>query len=431
MYTVYNIILFISSFFLLPYFLLKMTLTGKYRKSLGPKLGLIEPGILKTMGGSPRIWVHAVSVGEVTAAAPIVSSLREIFPSACIILSTGTETGQAMARRMATDATSYIYYPLDIPFVVRRVLGLVRPDIFVTVETELWPNFLRICKKSGIKIVMVNGRISPRSFKNYMKFRFFWKEVLKRLDEIGVISETDAIRIRALGAPRSEVHVFGNSKYDSLAAMVDPKLQEEISGKLNIVPGSMVFVAGSTHNSEEKIILSVYRRLLKEYPGFKLIIIPRHVERCDEVRSLASEAGFSDCIMMTEIKNGKKRSQERVIIIDIIGELFKVYSLATVVFCGGSLVPKGGQNILEPAAWGKIIFYGPSMDDFIDEKNLLEEAGAGITIRNGDELLEGIRVFLEDPERLSVKGEEGRKSVVSNMGASGRYAEMIVKALIR
>jgi len=431
MYTAYNIILFISSLFLLPYYLLKMTFTGKYRKSLGPKFGLIEPGILKTMEGHPRIWVHAVSVGEVTAAAPIVSSLRENFPSACIILSTSTETGQAMARRMATDATSYIYYPLDIPFVIRRVLGLVRPDIFVTVETELWPNFLRICKMAGIKIVMVNGRISPRSFKNYMKFRFFWKEVLKQVDEIGVISETDASRIRALGALHSEVHVFGNSKYDSLAAMVDPQLKEEISGKLNIVPGSMVFVAGSTHDTEEEIILSVYRRLLEEYPDFKLIIIPRHVERSNEVRSLVSEAGFPDCIMMTEIKNGKKRSEERIIIIDVIGELFKVYSLATVVFCGGSLVPKGGQNILEPAAWGKVIFYGPSMDDFMDEKNLLEEAGGGITIRNGDELLEGIRTLLEDPERLSRKGEEGRKSVVSNMGASRRYAEMIVKALIR
>ncbi len=427
MYTVYNIILFISSFFLLPYYLLKMSLTGKYRKSLGPKLGLIQPGILKTMERNPRIWVHAVSVGEVTAAAPIVSSLREIFPSACIILSTSTETGQAMARRIAIDATSYIYYPLDIPFVIRRVLSFVRPDIFVIVETELWPNFLRICKKAGIKIVMVNGRISPRSFKNYIKSSFFWKEVLKQLDEIGVISETDARRIRALGVPHSKVHVFGNSKYDSLAAMVDPKSHEEISRKLNIVPGSRVFVAGSTHNSEEEIILSVYRRLLEEYPDFKLIIIPRHVERGNQVRSLANEAGFPDCIMMTEIKNGKKRSQERVIIIDIIGELFKVYSLATVVFCGGSLVPKGGQNILEPAAWGKVIFYGPSMDDFTDEKNLMEEAGAGITIRNGDELLEGIRALLKDPERLSLKGEEGRKSVVSNMGASRRYAEMIGK----
>jgi len=334
-----------------------------------------------------------------------------------------------MAHRMATDATSYIYYPLDIPFVVRRVLRLVKPDIFVTVETELWPNFLRICKKAGIKIVMVNGRISPRSFKNYINFRFFWKEVLKQVDAIGVISEIDASRIRALGVPHSEVHVFGNSKYDSLAATVEPKLQEEISGKLNIVPGSMVFVAGSTHDTEEEIILSVYRRLLEEYPDFKLIIIPRHVERSNEVRSLVSEAGFPDCIMMTEIKNGKKRSEERIIIIDVIGELFKVYSLATVVFCGGSLVPKGGQNILEPAAWGKVIFYGPSMDDFMDEKNLLEEAGGGITIRNGDELLEGIRTLLEDPERLSRKGEEGRKSVVSNMGASRKYAEMIVKAL--
>ncbi|MEA1935305.1 MAG: glycosyltransferase N-terminal domain-containing protein, partial [Thermodesulfobacteriota bacterium] len=341
MYTAYNILLFISSLFLIPYYLLKMIITGKYRKSLGPKFGFIKPEIFKKMEGSPRIWVHAVSVGEVTAAAPIISSLREKFPSACILLSTSTETGQDMARRMAADATSYIYYPLDIPFVVRKITGLVRPDIFVTVETELWPNFIRICKKADIKIVMVSGRISPRSFKNYIKSRFFWREVLSLVDEAGVISEVDAGRIRAMGMSPSRVHVFGNAKYDSLAAIVDPKLEEEISGKLNITPGSRVFVAGSTHEGEEKIILSVYRRLLEEYPDFKLIIIPRHVERGNEVCSLASEAGFSDCIMMTEIKNGKKRSEERVIIVDVMGELFKVYSLATIVFCGGSLVSRG------------------------------------------------------------------------------------------
>ena len=403
----YNILLFIGSLFLIPYYLLKMILTGKYRKSLGPKFGFIPAGIVEGMKGNPRIWVHAVSVGEVTAAAPIISSLREKFPSACILLSTSTETGQVMARRMA-DATSFIYYPLDIPFVIRRVMGLVRPDIFVTVETELWPNFIRICKDRGIKVLMVNGRISPRSFKNYLKTRFFWKEVLSLVDEIGVISEVDASRIRALGMPSSRVHVLGNSKYDSLAAGADPELAEKISLKLNMTPGSRVLVAGSTHAGEDEIILMVYRELLEKYPDFKLIICPRHCERGMEVLSLAKNAGFTDCIMMTEIKKGRKRLKERVVIIDIIGELFNVYSLATVVFCGGSLVPRGGQNILEPAAWGKVIFYGPSMEDFRDEKILLEEAGAGYTVKNGKELLQGILALVKDPETLLRKGEEGK-----------------------
>ena len=429
MYVVYNILLFVSALFLIPYYLLKMIFTGKYRKSLGPKFGFIHPEVFRGMKGSPRIWMHAVSVGEVTAAAPIISSLREKFPSACILLSTSTETGQVMARSIATAATSYIYYPLDIPFVVRKVMGLVKPDIFVAVETELWPNLIRICKDAGVKVVMVNGRISPRSFKNYFKTRFFWKKVLNCVDAIGVISAIDADRIKALGVSSSKVHVFGNSKYDGLAARVEPELADEIARMLNMVPGSRVFVAGSTHEGEEEVILNVYRKLLEVYPDFKLIIIPRHIERGEQVLSLVKDAGFADCITMTEIKKGRNRLNERVVIIDVIGELFKVYGLATVVFCGGSLVPRGGQNILEPAAWGKVIFYGPSMEDFGDEKALLEEAGAGITVRDGNELLEGILTLLTDPETLLRKGEEGRKKVVSNMGAARRYAEMIGERL--
>lgn len=429
MYIAYNILLFISALFLMPYYLLKIMFTGKYRKSFAPKFGHIPSEVVEGMKGSPRIWVHAVSVGEVTAAAPIVSSLREKFPSACIILSTSTETGRFMAERIAPAATSYIYYPLDIPFVIRKVMGLVKPDIFVTVETELWPNFIRICKGTGVKVVMVNGRISPRSFKSYFITRFFWREVLKQVDEIGMISEVDAGRISALGVPPSKVHVLGNSKYDGLAARVEPELADEIARRLNIAPGSRVFVAGSTHEGEEEIVLNVYRKLLEAYPDFKLIIIPRHIERGEEVLSLVEEAGFADCITMTGIENGRERSDERVIIIDVIGELFKVYSLATIVFCGGSLVSKGGQNILEPAAWGKVIFYGPSMEDFSDEKALLEEVGAGITIKDGKELLDGILALMKDPETLLRKGEEGRKKVVSNMGAAGRYAEMIGERL--
>jgi 3-deoxy-D-manno-octulosonic-acid transferase len=223
----------------------------------------------------------------------------------------------------------------------------------------------------------------------------------------------------------SRIHVMGNAKYDSLAAGANEALKKETAARLNIDPASTVFVAGSTHEGEEKIVLRVYRKLLKEYPDLILIVIPRHIERREEALSCAGEEGFPDCITMTEINGGKKRTTERIIIIDVIGELFKVYSLATVVFCGGSLVPRGGQNILEPAAWGKIILYGPSMEDFTGEKRLLEKAGAGITVAGEEELLWRIRKLLEAPETISRKGEAGRKIVASNMGASRRYAEMI------
>ena len=421
----YNVLLFVAAIFLLPFFAVKIVFAGKYRKSIGPKFGFIPQKVFEEMKGSPRIWVHAVSVGEVTAAAPIVSSLREMYPEACIVLSTSTETGQEMARRLVTDASSHIYYPLDIPIVVRMVMDRVNPDIFVPVETEIWPNFIRACRKRGTRVVMVNGRISPRSFRRYRKTKFFWKRIMNMIDMIGAISAIDASRLETLGVEPSKIHVLGNAKYDSLAAGADDALRNEMEARLDIPHGTKVFVAGSTHEGEDGVVLKAYRGLLERYPDMLMIIVPRHPKRGSAVLSLANDEGFDDCITMTEINRGEKRAGRRIIIVDVIGELFKVYSLATMVFCGGSLVPRGGQNILEPAAWGKVVLYGPSMEDFMDERERLEMAGGGITVRNGRELLAETLKLMEDPEPLHRKGAAGREIVASNMGAARRYAEMI------
>lgn len=427
----YNTLLLAASTVAVPYYGARMLLTGKYRKSLGLKLGFYPRDAASPMTGAPRIWVHAVSVGEVTAAAPIVAALRSRFPEACIVLSTSTETGQEMARKIVPAASAHIYYPLDIPRAVRKVIALVRPDVFVPVETELWPNFIRICRRAGTPLVMVNGRLSPRSFRGYHFTRFFWKKILINLDEAGVISEIDATRFTALGMSSARIHVLGNAKYDGLAARVSPAIEREINDLMGIAPGEECLVAGSTHAGEETVILAVYRRLLETRPDFRLILIPRHVERCAAVAELARQAGFSDCITMSEIKAGRRRRGERVILVDVIGELFKVYSLAAVVFCGGSLVPKGGQNLLEAAAWGKVVFHGPHMEDFRDERALIEEAGAGITITNGEELYRGIVDLLRDRDRLRQKGEAGRRAVAANAGAAERYASLIGDVLSR
>jgi len=424
----YNIVLFIAACLALPYYVLKMALTGKYRRSLGAKFGIMPESVFEKMKGTPRIWIHAVSVGEVTAAVPIVAALRAELPGACIVLSTSTETGQDMARSLAKEATVIIYYPLDIPFVVRKVIKMVNPDVFVMTETELWPNFLRTCKEMKIKEIMVNGRISPRSFRRYLLSRFFWKRVLAFVDHVGVISDVDGERILSLGLSPERLEIMGNAKYDGLAAKVSPALEEEIALRLNITPGDNVFVAGSTHEGEESVVLEVYRRLLPDYPAMKLILIPRHVERGAAVREIVARSGFADFITLSAINGGQRRREERVVIVDVIGELFKIYSLATVVFCGGSLVPRGGQNILEPAAWGKVVFHGPSMEDFLSEKNLLESMGAGITITNGEELLVGIQDMLSQPALLREKGEAARKAIIANRGAAKRYAEMIIKS---
>ena len=424
-FLIYNILLLVSAVFLIPFFALKIVLAGKYRKSIGPKFGLIPQRVFDEMKGSPRIWVHAVSVGEVTAAAPIISSLRGMYPEACIVLSTSTETGQEMAGRLITDTSALIYYPLDIPVVVRKVIERVNPDIFVPVETEIWPNFIRACAKRGTRIVMVNGRISPRSFRRYRRTRFFWKRIMNMLDMMGAISAIDASRLEALGVEPSRIHVLGNAKYDSLAAGADDALRDEMEARLDIPHEARVFVAGSTHEGEDGMVLKVYRGLLEKYPDMLMVIVPRHPERGDDIVSLARDEGFDDCVTMKEINSGTKRAGRRIVIVDVIGELFKVYSLATMVFCGGSLVPRGGQNILEPAAWGKVVLYGPSMDDFMDEKERLEIAGGGITVSNDRELLAETLKLMEDPETLRRKGAAGREIVASNGGAARRYAEMI------
>ncbi|HAJ26663.1 MAG TPA: 3-deoxy-D-manno-octulosonic acid transferase [Syntrophus sp. (in: bacteria)] len=334
-----------------------------------------------------------------------------------------------MAISLVPEATAIIYYPLDIPFIVRKVIERVNPDVFVMTETELWPNFLHTCKEMKIKVLMVNGRISPRSFRSYRLSSFFWKRVLSFVDGVGVISEVDGERIISIGLSPERMEVMGNAKYDGLAAKVSPALAEEIAVRLNIALEEPVFVAGSTHDGEESLVLEVYRRLLPDYPDMKLILIPRHVERGAAVREIVARNGFTDVITLSAINGGRVRTRERIIIIDVIGELFKVYSLATVVFCGGSLVPRGGQNILEPAAWGKVVFHGPSMEDFMDEKNILAGIGAGITVTGGEEMLAGIRAMLSQPALLREKGEAARNAIIANRGAAKRYARLIIESL--
>jgi 3-deoxy-D-manno-octulosonic-acid transferase len=334
-----------------------------------------------------------------------------------------------MAQQLVKGADAFIYFPLDIPFVVRKMIRLAKPDVFVMVETELWPNFLKACKLYSVKTMMVNGRLSPRSYDKYRRTRYFWQKVLADLRVAGMIAEVDAVRIKSIGMNQDRIEVLGNAKYDALAAMASPTLQEEITRRISVQAGERFFVAGSTHPGEDQIVIRAYQQLLKHHPDFKLIIVPRHVERTAAIRELLQSAELTDVITMSEINNGKIRSKERVLVVDIIGELFKIYSLATIVYCGGSLVPKGGQNILEAAAWGKVIFYGPSMEDFSEEKALLEEVGCGVTIKNEQELLQGILQSLDHPEDLEVRGARGKAVVAANMGAAARYAERIGKEL--
>lgn len=429
MYLLYNLLLLIGVAVGAPFFLGKMLFAGKYRKSFRGKLGFVPSSIYDKMKGEPRIWINAVSVGEVIAASSMVRALREIYPRACLLFSTGTETGQEMARKIVKEATAYIYCPLDFPWVVAKVLGKVKPDLFVTTETELWPNLLRMAKGRGVKTMLTNGRISERSYGRYLKTRFFWRKVLENLDLVSMISDTDAERIKAIGARPERVFVSGNSKYDALVSQTEPRFEAEMREVLKISKEGKVFIAASTHRGEEEIALQAYRKFREKFPQVLLIIAPRHIERAREVKELLKKERFNNYIQLSEIKEGKKRTNQPIIILDTIGDLFKVYSLGTIVFCGGSFVPEGGQNILEPSAWGRVVFYGSSMGDFLEAKELLEGAGAGISLRDVNEFIEKGLELLSNPDELKRRGEAGRQAIMARRGAAERNAEFAITLL--
>lgn len=425
----YNIIVLILAVPGLLFFLLKMLITGKYRDSFLQKLGLRQAQVLENVGPGPRLWMHAVSVGEVNAASPIVSEFKKIRPDFRVIFSTATETGQELARKTVTGVDAFIYFPLDIQPVVARMLDLARPDIFAFVETELWPNFLSGCRRRGIKVVMVNGRISSGSFEKYRRTRFFWRRILKSVDRAAMITDLDADRIVQMGMTPKAVEALGNSKYDALGAATSSDLHREAMRLFHAGQDEKFFVAGSTHPGEEKIIVSVYKKLLKHDPAFGLILVPRDVGRAAEIIELLRQSGLTEPVTFSQIKNGGRSKTQKAVVVDVIGELFKVYSLATIAYCGGSLVPRGGHNLLEAAAWGKVVFYGPFMDDFHREAALLEEAGAGIRIKGEDKLLEEILRLLRDPADLHHRGENGKSVVLANMGAAKRHAHVITDQL--
>jgi len=429
-YTLYNLLLWVFFLTALPFFLVRMVFGGKYRESFIQKLGFIPAETLVKMKGEPRIWVHAVSVGEVSAIHPLIRELREAYPGACLLLSTGTESGQKVGRERVLEATATCYFPLDLSFAVRRAVGRVRPDLFITAETELWPNFLRIVKRRGARTMLANGRISDRSFRRYRKTRFFWTAVLDYLDVMSMIRIQDGERIITIGADPVKVFVNGNCKFDQAAFSADPTFREEMKRLLRVNGKELFFVAGSTHEGEEEAVVEAYLKVREHYPETILVLAPRHVERSGRVEKVLLRYGVNDYIRRSQIGEGGLQGK-RVVLWDTFGELFKVYSLGTVVFCGASLVPKRGQNILEPAAWGKMVLYGPSMEDFVDAHELLQSVKAGIMVRNSEEMARRLLNLIRHPERTKSRGEGGKEALLAQRGAARRNAQLAGELLVR
>lgn len=428
MYGLYNLLWAIFLILSAPFLIHKLCSYPDWRRALKEKLGFVPQGQTNCGQRNPGIWIHAVSMGEVSAIHPLIRQLAGLFPKARFILTTSTASGQKMAREQVKEATVISYAPLDLPWAIRRSLHRWGPDLLIIAETEIWPNLLRIAKEEGVKTMLANGRISSRSFRRYRRTRFFWAQVLDYFDVFSMIRTQDGDKIIAMGANPVKVFVNGNCKYDQAIFKAEERFKQEMQDLLSLEEEDLVFVAGSTHEGEEEIILRTFEQLRRDFPSLILIIVPRHIDRTAKIEKLITEYRCGDFVLRSRLPLEGRKGYP-IIIWDTFGELSKVYSVATLVFCGGSLVPKRGQNILEPAAWGKVVFYGPSIEDFQDAHELLQEAGAGFMVKNGEELMERSLYFLNRPAELRKRGEAGKEALLANLGAAQRNAELARRLL--
>ncbi len=371
----------------------------------------------------PGIWFHAVSVGEVMASLYLVQALASSCKTRGVWLSTVTSTGQAVAKAKAQGIQETFYLPYDLPWSVRRAIHRLRPGLFVTVETELWPNLLMDMRAHNIPSALVNGRISDRSFPRYRKFKALFRPVLECFDLFCMQSQESAERLVAMGANPAKVHVVGNLKFD----LSIPQVQEtHWRALLGIPQEALVWVAGSTHPGEEEVLLKAFLSASRSFPGLYLILAPRAPERFQEVETLVACLGVK--IRRRSRPGGK---EARVILLDSMGELAQLYALATVVFIGGSLTNKGGHNPLEAAVHGKPIVFGPHMENFREIASLLLQAGASRSISSEQELVCFLEEILGKPEEGKKMGQRAKEVLLAHRGATRRTMELLEPLLGR
>ena len=426
MYFLYSFITLLALVALSPYFVYQALRHGKYVGGLGERLGHLPPSL--NAEGDASIWIHAVSVGEVLAATPLIAELRRSYPEVRLFLSTTTLTGQRLARQGAADVDGVLYFPFDWAFCVRRTLSRLQPRLFVMIDTEIWPNLLRECRRSGIPTVLANGRISPRSFPRYRIIRPLFRHVLADIDRLCVQGAEAAGRFAQLGADPSRITVTGSLKFDALDAVRRPGLAVDSVLRYFRIPESRpVLVAGSTLHGEEAAVIHAFKRLKADTVRPLLVLAPRHPERFADVERLCRSEGLST-VRRSELAVDAEPREEAVVL-DTIGELADLYQIATVVFVGGSLVPAGGHNILEPAALGKPVVFGPHMENFAEiADTFLANAGA-VQVQSNQELNTTIASLMGDPVRRATLGAAARALVDTNRGAMGRTLAVVTALL--
>jgi len=480
LFFLYSVLMGLAAVALTPYWLVQSLRHGKYLANLGERLGFSFPGLA---GGAPgkadgaageggaaesldgaaekgarlrrrplqqadgAIWLHAVSVGEVLSSVELARRLKAAYPQRPLIISTTTLTGQALARERMKFADGFLYFPLDWAFAVRRALAAVRPAVVVIVETEIWPNFLREAAKAGVPVAFVSGRISDRSFARYQKYfglaGFYLRPLLRSTlgfaETFQMQSETDAERIRALGAPAGRVRVAGNLKYD-LTLPASTPISQWLAAEAARLGRSPVIVAGSVVATEEPLALIAFGTLQGEHRNALLVLAPRKPERFDAAAQFITEAHTKFVRRSTlaipgpaqvDSPNGAVHLPDdvKVLLLDSIGELASLYGVADGAFVGGSLVTAGGHNILEPAAFGKIPVFGPSMENFAEMAERFVAEGAAIQVPSPEDAGVAWIELLREPERMQRMGATAKRLVEESRGATERAVEEIGKLL--
>ena len=376
--------------------------------------------------GTPRIWLHGASAGDLLSLQPMMKELKARLPGCCIIVTTITNSGLAMARKRLVEADVVCHAPYDLFGATRRAVATLRPDLLVLEYTEIWPNLIRAACKAGVRIALTNGRFNPEKMSRYRLFFGAISNPLRRIDCFLMRSDEEAERVLALGAAPDRVWVTGNTKFDALVLDGAPGREETLRGEMGLDPARPVFMAGSTHEGEEEQLLSVYARLRERHPGLQLVVAPRYVERAGKVMALAAEAGLAVRLR----SGGAAAGNADVTVLDSIGELAAAYRLATLVFVGGSFVTRGGQNVLEPAAQGKPVLFGPHMENFKDSVQVLQGRG-GLQVSGPDQLLKVADELLSRPDQVEELGALARSSVGAIRGASARNVEHMLSILPR
>jgi 3-deoxy-D-manno-octulosonic-acid transferase len=422
----YDILLLLLLPLIVPIHLYRARKRGR-PAALAERFGFISPEPAGTSGGG-TIWVHAVSVGETIAVKPLLKALKTTWPHRGIVLSNGTETGRAIASTLK-EVDRCIYFPFDYPWAADRLLTAIDPALVIVVETEIWPAFLRRARRRGIPVMLANGRISDRSFGGYQRFAWFFRRVLPDFSAFCMQSAEDGRRIAAIGAPADRVHAAGNLKYDIPAVTVTPQRQREMRERYGIAADVPVLVAGSTHKGEDEPVIAAYRRLLAGGRELFLVLVPRHPERAPEVAALLGRANLPYRRRSGLDDSPAPGASGGVLLVDTVGELMACYAAADLVFVGGSLVPTGGHNILEPASLGRPVLFGPHMSNFREIAALVLAAEAGRQVADGDGLAAACGELLDDGELCRAMGDRGRRIVAENSGAVERHLQVAAELL--